>query len=85
MTAEPTTHPVQVPGMRSGGKVPAVLTQRAYEVYSALYGTGQTLDRLNERAGFGVGELLALLYAWPFPRSEWRARADEAMRGMVVR
>lgn len=84
MREAPERHPVQarapLPGR--GARVPAVLTKRAYEVYSDLYGTRQSLERLNERAGFGVGELLAFLYARSFPRAEWRARVDEGLRGM---
>jgi hypothetical protein len=34
------------------------------------------------RSGFGAGELIALLYARSFPRSEWKWRFDEAMHGM---
>ena len=30
----------------------------------------------------GTGELIAFLYAYPFPKTEWSARIDEAFRGM---
>jgi hypothetical protein len=36
----------------------------------------------NCRGGFSAGELIAFLYARSFPKSEWRARVDEAFHGM---
>jgi len=76
-------HPIQV--SRGYGQPRATLrseiTEMAFEVYTHLY-RGQTLERLNERGGFGIGEVVAFLYARQFPKSEWSARADEAFEGM---
>lgn len=36
--------------------------ERAYKVYSRLYGTSQSLERLAERAGFGVYEFVFFYY-----------------------
>ena len=33
------------------------------------------------RGGFSAGELIAFLYARSFPKTEWRARVDEAFKG----
>ena len=41
--------------------VPWWLAEEAYKVYSAKYGTGQSLERLAERGGFGREELTRLL------------------------
>lgn len=57
---------------------------RAYEVYSEVYGAQEAmidLEGRNCRGGFGVGELVAFLYAHSFPREEWRKRVDEAFAG----
>ena len=55
------------------GQVPWKVAERAYEVYSPLYGTDQSLERLAERAGFGWGELGILLATHRYPKSMWRA------------
>lgn len=81
MTIE--THPIQIPRQHSRRHpvAPAVVTRRAYEVYHYLY-PDQTLERLNERGGFGVGELVGFLYAYSFPKEEWDKRVQEAFSGM---
>lgn len=61
---------------------PQVVTLRAYEVYCHVHGEQVALVTGGCRGGFGVGELMAFLYAHSFPKSEWRARVDEAFRGM---
>jgi hypothetical protein len=43
------------------GAIPWSLAERAYQRYSQLYGTGQSLERLAERGGFGLAELGYLL------------------------
>jgi hypothetical protein len=53
----------------------------AYEVYAELF-PGQSFERLHERGGFGTGEVLCFLYAHNFPKTEWRARVDEALGGV---
>ncbi|MBB3010628.1 hypothetical protein [Cupriavidus alkaliphilus] len=75
------THPVQA--THPVIKAPKVVTMRAYEVYCHLYGEQEAMVTGGCRGGFGSGELIAFLYAHSFPKSEWRARVDEAFRGMV--
>lgn len=79
-------HPVQTPMRTSGrGQAPTAVTLAAYEVYSAIYGAQPALITGECRGGFGVGELIAFLYARSFPRDQWRARVDEAFSGLKVR
>jgi hypothetical protein len=60
--------------------MPSVVTLRAYEVYKHLWHEQEALITGECRGGFGVGELVALLYARSFPKGEWRDRFDEAIR-----
>lgn len=76
------THPVQSHHCRSGGKVPKVVTLAAYEVYCHVFAPQEAIVTGSCRGGFGVGELVAFLYAKGFPKNEWRSRFDEALRGM---
>lgn len=76
------TGPVTLPMLR-GGTVRKEVAERAYEVYGKFYGE-QSFERLHQRGGFGAGELIAFLYARTFPESEWRARMDEALKGLKV-
>lgn len=87
----PEMHPVQNKresahrGERTA--LTSLVTKRAYEVYSAIYGEQPALLDLKGRGcrgGFGVGELIAFLYARSFPKNEWRARVDEAFKGMKL-
>lgn len=84
----PEFHPVQLPsGSRNAGKVGSLVTQKAYEVYCAVYGAQPAMMDLagrNCRGGFGVSELVAFLYASSFPKDQWRDRVDEAFDGMVM-
>lgn len=52
-----------VPMQDHGGVtgVPRWIAELAYEEYSHLYGSQQSFDRLHERGGFGVAEIIALL------------------------
>lgn len=75
-------HPVQTVDHR-GGKIRTLVTLRAYEVYSAVYGPQEALITGGCRGGFGTGELIAFLYARSFPKAEWSDRVREAMNGMV--
>lgn len=77
MSIESGFAPVQWNG--SGG-IPAPVHMRAYEVYKHCYGEQQALCEGWCRGGFSAGELIALLYAYPFPREEWRARVNEAIK-----
>ncbi|HEX4112734.1 MAG TPA: hypothetical protein VH020_09385 [Stellaceae bacterium] len=80
-------HPVQIHRRLSRGRdvVSSHVTLRAYEVYCALFGEQPAMVDLKGRdcrGGFGVGELVAFLYARSFPKDEWRDRFKEAIRGM---
>jgi hypothetical protein len=80
---ESETHPVQTPqGRREQGAAPKVVTLAAYEVYCHVYAPQEAMVTGGCRGGFSTGELVAFLYARSFPKSEWRARVDEAFRGM---
>lgn len=81
-TAIIPTHPVQTHGQRSGGQCPQVVTLAAYEVYRHVFGEQKALVENGCRGGFGVGELVAFLYARSFPKDQWRSRVDEALAGM---
>ena len=84
MSDEIKVHPIQYHNNQLGmqATVPQVVSLRSYEVYSEVYGVQEALVTGGCRGGFSVGELLAFLYAHSFPRNEWRARVDEAFRGM---
>lgn len=76
-------HPIQAqeltrPHARS--VMPSEVTLRAYEVYCELWSAQPALVTGECRGGFGVDELVALLYARSFPKNEWRRRFDEASR-----
>jgi hypothetical protein len=75
------THPIQTVDHR-GGRMPQVVTMRAYEVYRHVFGAQEALVTGHCRGGFGTGELIAFLYAYGFPKDEWRKRVDEALTGM---
>ena len=79
-------HPVQIASNHRGqGKITSDITLRAYEVYCRVYSAQPTLVDLagrNCRGGFGIAELIAFLYAYPFPQTEWRQRVNEAFAGM---
>lgn len=77
------THPIQNRA-RDAGVVPKSVAMRAYEVYSHLYGKQEALVTGGCRGGFGIGEIIAFLYAHSFPKEEWAARVDEAFKGMKI-
>ncbi len=72
-------HPIQNTGRLQ--RLPKVVTMRAYEVYCAMYGPQEAMVTGKCRGGFGVGEMIAFLYARSFPKEEWSKRFDEALRG----
>lgn len=55
----------------------------AYEVYSHVYAPQKALIEGNCRGGFGIGELIAYLYARSFPKTEWKQKVKEAFDGNV--
>lgn len=73
------THPVQA--RHTPTRVPKVVSMRAYEVYSEVFAPQEALVTGGCRGGFSGGELIAFLYARSFPKSEWDARFNEALRG----
>lgn len=86
--AEVKMFPVQI--QRGYGRDKAVVREsvymRAYEVYSHVYAPQQAMidHERGCRGGFGVGEMIAFLYASGFPKDQWRARVDEAFKGMNI-
>lgn len=77
-------HPVQVLKQYATERsVPMVVSMRAYEVYCHVYGPQLALITGNCRGGFSAGELIAFLYAYSFPKEEWKIRVDEAFKGMT--
>lgn len=80
--ADIAVHPVQKDTTHRQGKVPQVVTLKAYEVYCHVCGEQKAIIEGNCRGGFGVGELIAFLYAATFPKQEWRQRVNEALQGM---
>lgn len=80
---EIATHPVQRPhNSRERSECPQAVTLMAYEVYCHIFSPQEAIISGGCRGGFGVGELIALLYARNFPKSEWKSRFDEAITGM---
>lgn len=75
-------HPVQT--SRAPEQLPEAVTLRAYEVYTALHGAQPAMVTGGCRGGFGLHELIAYLYARSFPRVEWDARFEEALRSPRV-
>lgn len=68
---------------RNAPVLPCEVTLRAYEVYCHVYGPQPALVDLAGRGcrgGFGVGELIAFLYARSFPKEEWDSRVQEAFQ-----
>ena len=84
MAVREGNHPIQIPQVFWGqqGQISKNVTEAAYEVYCEIFRPQPALMMGNCRGGFGVGELIAFLYARSFPRAEWRARADEAFKTM---
>ncbi len=75
-------HPVQW-NVRNDRRIPESVALRAYEVYSHVFGPQEAMIDLEGRGcrgGFGAEELIAFLYAYPFPKDQWRAKVDEAFK-----
>ena len=85
MTDDPTRglqtvfHPVQHHNPPKGISENVVL--RAYEVYCHVHGAQPAMVDVAKgcRGGFGLGEIIAFLYARSFPREQWRERIEEAL------
>lgn len=83
MTDKPKMFPIQKGNLlpRDSATVRESVYMRAYEVYCHVYAPQEALITGTCRGGFGLGELVAFLYASGFPRDEWRDRVDEAFVG----
>jgi hypothetical protein len=67
---------------REAAVAPEPVYMAAYEVYSHVFRPQPALIEGHCRGGFGVGELVAFLYARSFPRDQWQMRVDEALTGL---
>lgn len=70
---------------REQGKIPTSVHLLAYEVYCEVDSPQPALIDMEGRGcrgGFGVSEVIALLYARSFPKKEWSDRVNEAYRGI---
>lgn len=63
-----------------GGKIAESVYRRAYEVYSAVYGAQEELLVNGCRCGFSTCELIAFLYAYPFPKEQWFRKINEVFK-----
>jgi len=46
--------------IQDGDPIPMWMTHIVYKRYAQRYGTQQTLERIIERGGFGIGEVIVL-------------------------
>jgi hypothetical protein len=77
--------PLQVTrGLTGPVSVPWEVADRAWAAYSALYGRGQSVERLAQRGGFSWGEMDSLFPGWRQATDEWvQLRAELAtVRGV---
>lgn len=81
-TAPVQTHHYRHYTARKPSRIPFVVHERAYEVYCHVHSPQRALMEGECRGGFGMCELVAFLYAYGFPREQWRTRVDEAYHGM---
>lgn len=82
-------HPIRTHDVTRRGMavMPSEVTLRAYEVYCHVFIPQPAMVDLAGRGcrgGFGVGELVAFLYAHSFPKEEWSKRVDEALKRPVA-
>lgn len=82
MSEEIKFHPVQGTGPHVVTRLRTEVTLRAYEVYCHVFGPQRAMVENGCRGGFSTGEIVAFLYARSFPKEEWSARFDEAIKGM---
>ncbi len=55
--------------MQDGPDIPWSTAEKIYKIYSELYGTQQSLERIAERAGFGWAEVACLVEK--FKKRKW--------------
>ena len=85
--ADRKTFPIQATAKHPAhyAQMPRCVYMAAYEVYSAVFSTQKAMVTGGCRGGFGNGELIAFLYARSFPRQEWAARFEEALKDMDIK
>lgn len=78
--------PIQKSNLSYGdnAEVNSLVYMKAYEIYKYVHGHQQAMIEGNCRGGFGIGELVAFLYAGNFPKLEWRDRIEEAFQKMKL-
>lgn len=78
------TAPMQIVarGRRYQGTCATRVHIDAYEVYCHIFGPQPALITDGCRSGFSISELVCFLYAKSYPKTEWKLRFDEAIRGM---
>lgn len=64
--------------IQGAGTVPWSEAEKAYEKYVSFFGKSQSLERLAERAGFGIGEFCAL-YCGLKPMGLSQAKIEKAI------
>jgi hypothetical protein len=69
---------------RNGMRIGRAVYLRAYEVYSHVFSPQPALLEGGCRGGMHYGEIIAFLYAYPFPKQEWKQRFEEALEGMRI-
>lgn len=83
---EPKLFPLQrqscVKHSREAAACPEPVYMAAYEVYRHCYGEQPAMIEGHCRGGFGIEELIAFLYARPFPKAQWSDRVNEALTGL---
>ncbi len=64
--------------MQDGPPIPWGLAEEIYEVYSDLFGSSQSLERLAERGGLGWSEIPFMIkpYRRKHGKSPWRTIPD---------
>jgi len=67
--------------IQDGLTIPWSLAEIAYVMYQRLYGSGQSLEELAKRGGFGVTELAVLLAG----RKPGRDKCSDEMLGKAIR
>jgi hypothetical protein len=68
--------------MQHGPPIPWYLAEALYEIYSDLYGTSQTLQRLHERQGFGWQEIEVICKE--YNRKHGHNKAEERVRALLT-
>jgi hypothetical protein len=60
--------------MQHGPHIPWEIAEILYAGYASVYGTGQSIERMSERGGFGWGEISSLM------KEPGRSKVAQAMR-----